>query len=305
MIQRSTHPALLRSGIRKVFFSGYKDSITDLKKLYNVQDSSKAYEIDYRMAAFGSAKIVNEGANVDMQDSTDLYENQYNHIKYGLGFKVSDEAVNDDQYGKVMSMTRALSRSMRGTIQILAATVYANAFTTAGYDGKVLCADDHPIADGSTGDNKTTAALDALGLEQALELFHRFKSDEGFYIDVDPQYLVVPPELKFTAVRLLKSMGYPTIDLAAAPTAGSLGPNDTNVLGDQGLKLVVFPYLTDEDDWFVRANTGEDDGILWFWREEPDMVDWRDNDSRAQCYNSVMRLSKGFSDWRGIVGSSV
>lgn len=305
MIYRNTHPQLLREGIRKVFADGYALVEKNLAAMYNVQTSTKAYETDYRLAQFGAATLTSEGANIDLQDTTHLYENQYNHLKYALGFKISDEMLDDDQYGQMRRLTAALLRSMSGTVQILAAIPYANAFTTSGYDSTTLCSDSHPIADGSTGDNKTTAALDALGLETALELFKRIKSEEGFYMDINPTALIVPPELEFTALRLLESMGYPTIDLAAEPTADTLGPNDINVLRRQGLKLVSNPYLTDTTDWFLRGNTGEEDGIMWFWRMKPDLKDYYEESSRSQCYNSAMRLSYGWSDWRGIVGSSV
>lgn len=308
MITRSTHPQFLIEGLRKVWGDNYKLITERLNQLFSIHASKKAFEVDYRYAQFGPAQLVLEGVDIPNEDTAALYENQFNHDKFGLGFEITDEMLADDQYNEMKKLVRALNRSMRATVEILAAKTYNDAFATAGYDGKALCATDHPMATGGTGDNKLTAALDALGLEAGIELYMGMQTEEGFYIDTNPTKLVVPSALVFTAKRLLRSIAYPTVDIVEPGSAGAkynLNPNDKNILGDFNLSLVADPYFTDTNNWFLRGTTGEDDGLMWFWRMMPDLMDWYEKSKRAHCYNSAMRLSRGHSDWRNIVGSEV
>jgi phage major head subunit gpT-like protein len=282
----------------------YKDWVQFYKQLFFVANSTKAYEEEHRVVGFGAAQETAELEDAHLEDTQQSYTIQYNHVKYSLGYRISKEMIDDDQYAITKKFTQKLSQSMMRTVDLLAGTQYAAAFTTARYDGQALCSNSHPLVSGGTCDNLLAAALDALTLEQALELMARFKSDEGWPIYVRANTLVIPPELEATASRLLQSMGYPSLDLAAAPTA-AFTPNDVNYLKGKFTAPVVCPYLSDTNDWFVRAQTGEEDGLKMFWRMMPDLEFEENISNRSTLVTSMMRLCFGVSDWRNIVGSSV
>jgi phage major head subunit gpT-like protein len=79
----------------------------------------------------------------------------------------------------------------------------------------------------------------------------KFKDDRGKPLGIVPDLLVVPPDLQWTAMELLNSSFYPEL-VAAAAGSQKLA---SNVLKGR-LDLVVSPYLTDTDNWFLLSTKG-------------------------------------------------
>jgi hypothetical protein len=110
---------------------------------------------------------------------------------------------------------------------------------------------------------------------------------------VKPTKLVVPPQLQFTAERLLKT------ELRTG-TAN----NDVNAMYSlstvpQGYR--VNQYLTDPNGWFLMTNA--DNGFNYFERTglETDMT--TDFDTKSIKVSAVERYSFGVSNWRAAWGS--
>ena len=77
---------------------------------------------------------------------------RYTHATLVLVGPITEEAIEDNLYDRLASRyTKALARSMANTKQVKAANVLNNAFdsSSAGGDGKELCATDHPIVAGT------------------------------------------------------------------------------------------------------------------------------------------------------------
>jgi phage major head subunit gpT-like protein len=70
------------------------------------------------------------------------------HKTFALGFEISEEMREDDQYGLMLDLASDLGRSSRFTAELYGHDVYNNGFTAAKYvgrDGKPLFALDHPV----------------------------------------------------------------------------------------------------------------------------------------------------------------
>lgn len=218
---------------------------------------------------------------------------------YGLGFIITREIYEDDQYAKVGAQkAKALARSLRQTKEIVAANIYNRAFT-AGYvggDGIVLCSTAHLNVAGGTYSNKmaTDADLSEAALEQAVIDIAGYRDDRGLLIAAKPEKLVIPYQLQFEAKRILGADGRVGTDL-----------NDPNVLKDMGLfsQVVVNHYLssTGSDDWFILTNVK--DGLKYFERRADQFEQDNDFDTENAKFKATARYSFGWSDPRAIYGS--
>lgn len=171
-------------------------------------------------------------------------------VKYGLGFSISEEMVDDGKFDMIADMVRKLGRSAKESQEIQAMNVFNNGFsseTTA--DGQALYASAHTLPSGLTFRNKLSANSDlsTTSLDQALTDFETvFVGDSGIIYNIRPKYLVVAPANKKYAMELIGS------DLKA-----DSADNNINSLKQEGLMVVSSPHLTDSDAWFLQAAPAE------------------------------------------------
>jgi hypothetical protein len=115
---------------------------------------------------------------------------------------------------------------------------------------------------------------------------------------MNPDTLIVPRGLEYDAIKLMDST-LSTIPGGAG--SGAFAKNDINAIRGR-LKVVVLDYLTDTNAWFVADSQVHQ--LNWFWREKLSFKNETDFDTDIAKYKGRMRFSYGWSDWRGIIGSS-
>jgi len=282
-------------GVNAWYGKSYNDYATEWDKLFDKNTSSKAYEEDVGLSSLGLAAVKAEGAPITYDSERQGFTTRYNHVVYALGFIITREAFEDDQYDVVgKKKANALARSMRQTKEIVAANVY-NRATTSGYtggDGIVLLSASHVNVAGGTYSNIQSADLSEAALEQAFIDIEGFTDDRGLIIAAKPKSLIIPRQLRFEANRILKSDGRVGTD-----------NNDTNALKDSGLftNIVVNHYLTDADAWFIRTDVP--DGMKYFERRGDAFEMDNDFDTENAKFKATGRYSFGWSDPRGCYGS--
>ena len=282
-------------GVNAWYGKSYNDYATEWDKLFDKNTSSKAYEEDVGLSSLGLAAVKAEGAAIQYDSERQGFTTRYNHVVYALGFIITREAFEDDQYDVVgKKKANALARSMRQTKEIVAANVY-NRATTSGYtggDGIVLLSASHVNVAGGTYSNIQSADLSEASLEQAFIDIEGFTDDRGLIIAAKPKSLIIPRQLRFEANRILKSDGRVGTD-----------NNDTNALKDSGLftNIVVNHYLTDTDAWFIRTDVP--DGMKYFERRGDAFEMDNDFDTENAKFKATGRYSFGWSDPRGLYGS--
>ena len=297
IITSSSFAKLLWPGLNSIYGKAYADYPVEWDKLYEKNTSDKAYEEDLGLSSFGLASVKNEGAPITYDTERQGFTSRYNHVVYALGFIVTREIFEDDQYGKVGAQkAKALARSMRQTKEIIGANIY-NRATTAGYnggDGVVLLSTAHPNVAGGTFSNRMAvdADLSEAALEQAVIDIAGFRDDRGLLIAARPEKLVIPYQLQFEAKRILGAEGRVGTDL-----------NDPNVLKDMGIfsNVVTNHYLTDPDAWFILTNVK--DGMKYFERRGDVFEMDNDFDTENAKFKATSRYSFGWSDPRAIYGS--
>lgn len=167
-------------------------------------------------------------------------------VKYGLGFSISEEAVDDGKFDFIADAIRKMARSARESQEIAAMDIFNNAFGTATVaDGLSLCNTGHTLPSGLTFRNRPSAEVDlsATSLDAALTDFDsQFIGDSGIIYKMAPKKLVVPSGLKRYAMELIGS------ELKADSM-----DNNMNSLKSEGLSVLSSPHLTDSDAWFLVA----------------------------------------------------
>ena len=298
VITSSSFAKLLWPGLNAIYGKAYNDYPTEWDKLFEKNSSDRAYEEDLSLSSFGLASVKNESAPIVYDTERQGFTSRYNHVVYALGFIITREIYEDDQYGKVGSQkAKALARSMRQTKEINGANIY-NRAQTAGYvggDGVTLLNAAHPNVAGGTFSNviATAADLSEAALEQAVIDIAGFRDDRGLLIAAKPEQLVIPYQLQFEAKRILGADGRVGTDL-----------NDPNVLKDMGIfsNVTINHYLTDPDAWFIRTNIK--DGLKYFERRGDQFEMDNDFDTENAKFKATARYSFGWSDPRSIYGSA-
>jgi hypothetical protein len=145
-INRAALREQLWPGIFDIFGSTYADYEDQFGQFFTTRKSTKAYEEYVMESMFGLAPPKAEGAATIFDEASEVWKGRVEMNAYALGFIVTREAVNDNQYfDLVPRYTRALKRSMKITKEVRAASFMDLAFSssTTG-DGKAIFASDHP-----------------------------------------------------------------------------------------------------------------------------------------------------------------
>lgn len=298
VINTGSFSKALLPGVNAWYGKAYDEYPVEWTALFDQYTSRKAFEEDVGVSGFGLAAVKPEGQGITYDTEQQGYISRYTHVTYGLGFVVTRDAFDDDQYDVIAERrAKGLAYSMRQTKEIVGANVYNRAFT-AGYtggDGVVLCSNAHPNVAGGTQSNllATAANLSEAALEQAIIDISRYKNDRGLTIAVQPKSIIIPPELGFEAERILKSqyrVGTNNNDISALVSMGKF-PGGVN----------VNHYLTSSTAWFVRTNV--QDGMKYFERKADTFTEDNDFDTENAKFKATGRYSFGWTDWRGVYGT--
>lgn len=174
-------------------------------------------------------------------------------VKYGLGFSISEEAVDDGKFDFISDAVRKMARSAKESQEIAAMNVFNNGFGTETVaDGLSLFNTAHTLPSGLTFRNRPSAEVDLSpsALDAALSDFEtQFIGDSGIIYRLMPKVLLVTPGQKRYAMEIIGS------DLKADSM-----DNNMNALKQDGLRVLSSPHLTDTDAWFLLA-APEDTGL--------------------------------------------
>ena len=293
---------LLYPGLRKIFFETYDEIPEQYSKIFNVQTSNSATETDHGMGAFGEweerTSEIDTVAYAKISDGGDV---TYRHKAFTKGFMIGRELYDDEKYGQMKKMAKALARAGRAKVERDAITVLTKGFkgesgAFKGRDGLELFHDAHTLVDSEkTCSNLMTGVLNEANLKRAIQMMAEQLDEAGGLIQMKATKLIIPPALEDTARRLLHSAQLPGTEL-----------NDTNEYLRDRLQIVVMDYLAEiaggsDTMWFLQDGSRHE--LNFFWRVKPEFKNEEDFDTFVAKYRGYMRYSYGFSDWRGMVGS--
>lgn len=299
IINSSSFAKALWPGVNAWYGKAYDEYPVEWDKLFEKFTSRKQYEEDVGLSSFGLASVKPEGAPITYDSETQTFTTRYTHVVYALGFIITREIMEDDQYDVVgQRKAQGLAFSVRQTKEVVGANVYNRAFNSSylGGDGVSLINASHPNFAGGTWSNQiaTAADLSEAALEQACIDIANFTNDRGLRIAVRPEKLILPIQLEFEAERILKTERRVGTD-----------NNDINALRQTGRfpgGIVLNHYFTNSLAWFIKTDVKN--GMKMFERRGDEFEMDNDFDTENARFKATSRYSFGWTDPRALYGSA-
>ena len=306
-IVKSDIPKLLEAGLRAVFFDAYEGAPGDWERVATVVPSEQDTE---KYAWLGSSPKMREFK--DERVPAGLLEHDYTirNKTWEASISVDRAALEDDQYGQIRLRVQSLAEESRRHQDEVVFTLLKDGFATLCYDSQYYFDTDHAEGDSGTQSNKGTSALSSTSLQTAITAMSKFKDDKGKPMGVIPDTLVVPPDLKWTALELV---GSPVAVVKIGDgTAGSGATGATpyrNVL-EGALDVVTSPYLTDTNDWLLLCTKRIVKPVIFQSRVPVEFAALEANSENGfmrdqYVYGVRARYNVGFGLWQMAYGSQV
>jgi len=223
-----------------------------------------------------------EGEQIAYDDFIQGPTKRWSHRTNALGIRITEEMIEDSLYPDIPTemsdMTKELGHSAKETIEVLVHDIYNGTTKTSG-DGVAIFSTAHTKLGGGTWSNLLSPAADlaVASLRQALVEMENTTDDRSKQQVVKPTMLMVAPDEEWTAREILNS--------AYDPESAN---NAINPLQSRNLKLIVNPYLTDIDAWFLIADRNP---FITFMRRKVKFAKDGDFDTGDAKFKTSFRLS--------------
>ena len=247
-MNRSQFNKAVVPGLFSFMTSSFQERQAFWSKLVTVKTSRRSFEESAYYAGLGLAPQKPEGEPIAYDDFIQGPTKRWTHITRALGVRITEEMIEDSLYPDIPTemsdMTKELGRSARETIEILVHDLYNGTTKTAG-DGVAVFSTAHTKLGGGTYSNLLSPAADlsTASLRQAIVQMETTTDDRSKQQVIKPKWLLVAPDGEWTAREILNS--------AYDPESAN---NAINPLQSRNLQLIVDPYLTDTDAWFLIAD---------------------------------------------------
>ena len=288
----------LYTGLNVVFQDAYRSSIeSGLRGRISTEVPTNSETEDY--AWLGGVPGVREFVGERQVRDLSAFSYSIRNKIWENTISVDRAAIDHDKYGLIKTRVQELATAQSRFQDHLVMEILAGGFTALCYDGQYFFDTDH-----TGGSNKGTDALTASSLSAAITAMMKFTDDQGNVLGVTPDTLVVPPDLQWTARELLESRYYPE----------KLTSTDTQKLANNvlagSLALVVSPYLSDTNNWYVLC-TGRVIRPLIFQLDAPVEFQALEKESESgfmrgqYLYGTYARYNAGYGLWQYAFGSLV
>ena len=289
----------------------YQEIAPVYESLFDIMPSSAAYEKFNSAIGLGDLLEKPEGEDLKADAPLEGYTIWCKNRTYGRQLRFTFEGVKDNQ--KFPDFLRTTVGSWKDSLVRTKDRFYVQFFNkgalSAGHDvfnntltGLVSSTDDptgdliydnqaffataHPDKVGGTYANLTVSrALNHDNLETTWETFTSTnnRDERGNEIELMPNVLVIPPQLKFTADRILKSTNIP-----------DSADNDINAM--YGIvQPQVWQRLSDSDGWFLGVRNM---GLMGTDRMAPELDFYQDETSKDYYATIIYRFGGCVTNWR-------
>jgi hypothetical protein len=293
---------LLTPGLLEIWGLDQARRASEADQLFEMRSSSRNYEDIQGLGGLGIAPVKNEGDNILYDSSSQGWVKRFLHNTYAIGVALSQEAIEDNLYlDLAATQTKEISKSLAEAKAYLQANIFNNAFTNSsayyGGDGVPLASSSHVYQAGGTYSNQTTAAsLSEASLENMLITLDQFKTERGLPTLVKPTDLVVPPQLRHEARRILRS-----------ELQNDTANNAINAMRDQDYlqkPAVVLVRMTSSTNYFIK--TDAELGLMYITRVPPsfDVDEKGDTDNYNVKLKGRMRVSVGWANPHTVVANA-
>lgn len=233
------------AGVKTNFVKGYTDEAADWQSITGAPIPANGLDATYTWLDELSAFDYYDKSGAIKESSSAQHSYTVKNRPFGLNWTVSEREVRADNTGQIMLRARQMGNGAAHFYNDKLAYIMEYASESAGCEGSTLFNGQyfwdgsHPADTGNTHSNLGSSALAQTALETTIYTMRGFTGRTGKRLGVRPTHLVVPPELEFTAKRILLSNQEPaTANNAINPMQGRV-------------KLIVLDSLTNATDWYV------------------------------------------------------
>jgi hypothetical protein len=262
---------------------------------------------EYRAAeisGLGSVEVIGEGGRPAFDTPVEGHEKAVEAVKYGLGYMITEEMMDDDYHGKIKGVAGTLADSAKDMVNVRFFSLFNDGNDThTSWDGSYVFAAHTTMKSGGTLTNIGTSALAETTFQAAFEYYDKLTDEAGRKISVKGDRLLVPTELRWMANRLANQRG----GISTSGTAPNLGLNDMTTNPSNGYvdpwQVVVCRYLTASTAWFFISSKDHDARLLWKKKITLQSSDDWQTDSRL--YKVTFRVVPAVFDYKGMYGAFV
>jgi len=244
--------------LKKVYVETAKASGTTYNPLFNETDIDRTYELVKALGPFGA--FTYRGEFGDSVEDTRLqhYVQTITTENWSKKWRSSWQNEKENPMNSAKDNVRQATYAKFKTMDTIAFNVLNRAFSTSylGPDGDPLVDADHLWYGGSStySNYETAAALSEATLETAIQNARDAEDARGMPLMYKGSFkLVVPSALAFKAMKLKRAITAPESDNGAP-----------NVVGAD-ITVMVSPYLTDTNAWFLVPDVAEYNPLHMYW----------------------------------------
>lgn len=277
--------------------SGSEGSKLVMPNYMDVRTMDDNYIEDYEIAGTGLAGEKQEGASLPLGGIVEGPLTRYNSRTYGQRIIVSEEAMEDMKYDKVINAAKRNVRSIYKLVDFDGVLVLVRATDTnfVGGDGKPLASTTHNLPGGGTYSNMLAVAMSPskASMYIARAQLRQQVGHDGLIEGFDIKSVVFPVQQEGVWDEVL--------DSAKDPTPGAF--NAVNSIYKEKITKVPVKYWNNTTtNWLLR--TDAENGLTWFWRRKPKSNTWVTEDKTMMNYGISARWSRGWTNPRGVLFSN-
>src|SRR5687767_974228 len=101
VINTSSFAKLLWPGLNAIYGKEYAEYPVEFTKLFDTFKSTRNFEEDIGVSSFGLLVNKPEGSSISFDRERQGFTTRYTHAVYALGFIITKEMMEDDQYDVV------------------------------------------------------------------------------------------------------------------------------------------------------------------------------------------------------------
>lgn len=285
---------IFKKGLQTAFFEAFDAVTPEYTNIATVVNSTGPSEDYAWLSALPGVREM-RGERIPRQLADYGFTLKNKEYEASVAVKRSD--IKDDQTGKYGPLVRQIGENARlFPDELIFGTLLPNGFTTVAYDGQYFFDVDHSAGASGNQSNKLTAALAAASLDTAYAMLRTLKDDQARPINFNFDLrLIVPAQLWSVANGLVN-----------VPTLAAGGANPQYGLA----KVIVSPWLTDTDNWYLVNVAGQIKPFIWQEREFIPLETLEEGSEtdfmrKEQYFGTYLRGNAGYGLWQKAVGSLV
>ena len=251
------------------------------------------YEDDQEYAGGGLLAETPEGTEIPTITLTEGYTKRYQSRKISGQYLITEEAMDDSKYPKVIQAVKRLKRAGFKTIDIDATNnlVRATNASFPGADGVPLASTSHPLASGGSFSNMaaTPMAPSTSSWNAAIAQLDQLVDHDGLIEGYKAVSVLHPVQQRGIWTVLLGSK--------MDPEAGNFSAINVIKEYDNPVKRVQLKYWTNTTtNWAIQ--TDADNGFQFRWKNKFKSKTWIDYGAEVMHYSLSGRFDNGTSEPR-------